>query len=70
MNTQARQIDTLNVESEKKIFPSESSDRFIGTNVNAENLHIHTTTTEYRNAKRIFIFTLDKAKIATLAPGL
>ena len=27
------------------------------------------TTTEYRNAKRIF-FTLDKAKIATLAPGL
>ena len=28
------------------------------------------TTTEYRNAKRIFIFTLDKAKIATLAPGL
>ena len=25
---------------------------------------------QYYNAKRIFIFTLDKAKIATLAPGL
>ena len=62
--------EIITVESEKKNLSvlSDKIDSLEQTQTPKIGIFIPTTT-EYRNAKRIF-FTLDKAKIATLAPGL